>query len=502
MRLFGHLLRGACCLTIGWSLWSWGAWRAGLRHELGLLYWLVAGGLAAALVATAVPIRARAGGADERVHSGISPTLCAVALTASVVLYQLLFPDYREIYARAALGLGLAGAVLVDRLGKRLATPAVRNRAAAGAFGICVALWLGEGVLRVYARVSDNPIFAPPAGTGGSALLRLKRYRPGTEYYGFPVNSDGDYDRERPDPGQPRERALVVSIADSFTMMATPWPLQFTTVCERALGDVEVCNVGTITIGLHEYLYLLREEALPLRPDAIVVNIFVGNDLDVPRTSDEATALQKLYDRGALALSRFAARYGAIETERARADREAEDVEASAVSQQPVARLVDTPAIAHETYPFTLDVALEHPTFSREGYAYIERKRAETSCNPRNDYEPFFDLVEQIVREAGDIPLLFTLIPDEFQVEDELWSEITQRSTLALERDRAQDLINAWCAERGVALLDLLPAFRAVAPLPDGRRHLYHARDTHWNTRGAELAGNELARALAALLGR
>jgi hypothetical protein len=33
----------------------------------------------------------------------------------------------------------------------------------------------------------------------------------------------------------------------------------------------------------------------------------------------------------------------------------------------------------------------------------------------------------------------------------------------------------------------------AVPPLPDGDRHLYLLRDTHWNARGNDAAGKALA---------
>jgi hypothetical protein len=55
--------------------------------------------------------------------------------------------------------------------------------------------------------------------------------------------------------------------------------------------------------------------------------------------------------------------------------------------------------------------------------------------------------------------------------------------------------------ERGIAALDLLPRLRAQEPLPDGRRHLYHLRDTHFNARGNEAAGAALAELVEACLG-
>jgi hypothetical protein len=44
-----------------------------------------------------------------------------------------------------------------------------------------------------------------------------------------------------------------------------------------------------------------------------------------------------------------------------------------------------------------------------------------------------------------------------------------------------------------VAYLDVLPVLRAVAPLPDGNRHLYSLRDTHFNRRGNRFVGRALA---------
>jgi hypothetical protein len=85
------------------------------------------------------------------------------------------------------------------------------------------------------------------------------------------------------------------------------------------------------------------------------------------------------------------------------------------------------------------------------------------------------------------------IIPDEFQVEDELWERVSERAGRPLERDRPQALLQAWLAEEQIPHLDLLPILRAAPPLADGRRHLYHARDTHWNARGNRIAAQALA---------
>ena len=57
-------------------------------------------------------------------------------------------------------------------------------------------------------------------------------------------------------------------------------------------------------------------------------------------------------------------------------------------------------------------------------------------------------------------------------------------------------LLIAWLNAQGIPFLDLLPAARAVPAMADGQRHLYHLRDTHFNVRGNQMAGEQLAKFL------
>jgi hypothetical protein len=85
------------------------------------------------------------------------------------------------------------------------------------------------------------------------------------------------------------------------------------------------------------------------------------------------------------------------------------------------------------------------------------------------------------------------LIPDEFQVEDQLWQSIQAQVQQPLERARPQRLLNEWLKQHNFPTLDLLPVLRAVAPLGDRRKHVYHERDTHFNARGNEACAQALA---------
>ena len=87
------------------------------------------------------------------------------------------------------------------------------------------------------------------------------------------------------------------------------------------------------------------------------------------------------------------------------------------------------------------------------------------------------------------------------QVEDGLWERIQAADGARLERDRPQHLLGAWLQENGIPFLDLLDDLRAVSPDEEGRRHLYHLRDTHFNARGNLVAGQALARFCDSLIG-
>ena len=93
------------------------------------------------------------------------------------------------------------------------------------------------------------------------------------------MNSHGDYDDE---PALRRkEHPLIISIGDSFSAGVVPHDDHFTTVAERILrGGADVYNLGVAGIDPRGYLYLLQREALPRHPDILLVNLFIGNDVE------------------------------------------------------------------------------------------------------------------------------------------------------------------------------------------------------------------------------
>jgi hypothetical protein len=463
-----------------------GPWSLALR--LGALASLALSLAAAAIAARALYRRdlARLAALPLRVH------LYALAAGAALEL-TLLQPPWkaRHVHIAAALALGAIAALFL--FGPALARRAPRRLLAAAdvlLMNVCLAALGGEVALRVLARLRPSPILVQRDSPVGRILSN--RIAPGAMRFGFPCNSGGHYDGEfhAKRPGEP----LVVSIGDSFAAGVVPHPYHFTKVCERALPPgTAVFNMGCPSIGPPEYLLFLEKEALPLRPDLVVVDLFLGNDIN---DCHEESLERRLTDRENLSLYQVPRRLLALAAERRR--REAEGRPA-----------LDAPAAAGRVadedlprvFPWVLDPLLEPPSISRPKFLEIEHDRVGMVCDHERDedYPAFFRDLAALKRAAGATPLVFMLIPDEFQVEDGLWAEAAAGRG-DVERDRPQREARAFLEKEGLPFLDLLPLFRAAPALADGRKHLYLLQDTHWNVRGNALAGEALAGFLRPLI--
>jgi hypothetical protein len=361
-----------------------------------------------------------------------------------------------------------------------------RRIAEVACFSLAASALLLEIALRLAGATTSSPLLARFGDLPDQVLDRLRR-APAERYLGFPCNSTGHYDDEkrRKKPGE----RLVVSIGDSFSLGIVPHELHYTTVCERELG-LPVQNFGIASTGPPEYLRLLVDEALPLDPDVVTIGVFVGNDLQPPRLGGENLPgfLRGWLDRQAVLLYLVPRRLAKMAEERHLLVREQPAGSAQGAEDRRAGPI-------EVLFPWTADPFLEQPSFSEQNFlaGEIERARS-TSSLDLADLETFFSAIRSMLREVGSTPLCVVLIPDEFQVEDDVWDAVlAATSGQSLARDRAQELLVPWFSKNRVECLDLLPVFRAVPPLRDGRRHHYHLRDTHWNARGNRVAGKALA---------
>ena len=139
---------------------------------------------------------------------------------------------------------------------------------------------------------------------------------------------------------------------------------------------------------------------------------------------------------------------------------------------------------------------------SHEAYLALETRHAREICGggDASSYARFWEILDAMRAAARPRKLAVLVIPDELQVEEPLWREVSARAGEPLDRDRAQRLVDATLAQKGIPYLDLLPILRAEPVGADGRRHLFHKDDSHLNARGNAVVGAALAAFLRPLI--
>jgi len=452
--VFAALTLAAACV-LAW-MWRTGRWRS---TSLAPLRWLLIAGLGAWIFVWTVP--------PPTVVYDAQLALCgaAAAWSIAVVLQARRF-DSRWPRALRWLEIGLCQIALIA--------------------------FAAEAGLRMVRNLRHVPLLAT-RGTDPEARIRALRLAAGSFHLGFPVNADGYVDVEPAQAAAARHR--VACIGDSFSVGVVPHHLHYTTQAERAFAGLEVYNIGVVDTGPAEYRRMLELHALPLEPQLIVVALFLGNDVgDARRNRIDLRA--SLMDRDEVLLLQAPLRLLRLQGER----RAGAGI-ASGGGRNMLGLPDDqafTPEELERRVPWLADPLREPPVMSAERYAYVESARIGiTLPEQRAEYDDFFAALQQLRASAGPVPLAFLLIPDEFQVEEALWRQTSAPFPRAV-RELPQELVSAWLEERELAYVDLLPRLRAVEPLADGARHVYHLRDSHFNARGNALAAAALAELIEA----
>jgi hypothetical protein len=404
--------------------------------------------------------------------------LATTAVTSAAVAWDWLGPDPSEVlplYLAVLAGL-LAGLAALLVLGRRPSPRAARWLLAFDVVGTNVVLILLAVEAFGFVAAHLAPSMFVRNEYSASSTLEALRPTPGSRIHGFPLNSGGYHDEEFFSAAP--EDFVVALLADSFGIGIVPHRLNFATVTElelrKTVGSrferVAVHNLGVPGIGLNEYAYLTQQEVLALNPSVVVLCLFVGNDIEqgyLPhRTHWSYTYFQDwrawwMVSRLPLGLAVYLLDPGL----RAAAQTGPEPGE---------------PFFSEWTY---LNL-IEKPR--------LRVTRPDDPGNRRRFREAFDALrhFEGVLRDR----LLVVLIPDEFQVDDDLWDALMERVEDASQYDRdfPQAEVLRFCENLEIPVLDLLPILREAHR--DGPT--YHSRDTHWNERGNRVAGFAIAEAI------
>jgi hypothetical protein len=448
-----------------------------------------AGALAAALALAvgalalelAAARRGRARG-TARVALGRGAVLAVASWLAVLALQS---GDYAAWRADAVLALALGVHALLLALDPRLArrVPArVRRVLWLAGLELAAAVVLLEIGLRAAARATGLQLLQT-ARYEAERAVREAHLPPYGRWVRGTLNGRGFLDEEF-GPRVP-ERARVLVIGDSFSVGPVPYTHHYTAVAERELDGVEICNVGVPRIGPDEYLVLYRDEVAALEPDLVVIAFFVGNDLfDVHLRRGGDSLARRLLDRRLCLVFEVPRRLGLLR------GHALPELRAAGESFEPL-----TIAEAERRLPHLTDPLLEVASLGERAYREIESGRAGflERAHP-GDFERALAPLLELRALAAPVPVVLLVLPDEYQVEDDVWRGVCEDlGRVPRDRDRPQRELARLCADADLPVRDTLPALRAVEPLADGRRHVYHLRDTHFNARGNRVVGAELA---------
>lgn len=315
---------------------------------------------------------------------------------------------------------------------------------------------------------------------------------------GFVLNSRGfrthEYRVERP-PGAIR----VVVLGDSFAFdshgvpIDQMWHQVFGDAVEEAVGrPVEVISLSAPGVGPRFALRLWELEGRRLSPDLVVLAFFVGNDFTDESGSELDAGVESTAARRSLLVR--------LLRNAARLRRSGVPAAGGSPADAP-----PTPAAApheagrrggYELAGYADSYDPDRPTFDRAAYLELEQARVAAFAGPPEErFERLFlDTALVVERMAREVELagarfLVLIIPDEAQVDDRLWRQVSRRFPpgTPLERDRPQEMLRSFLAERRIPYLDLL------GPMREHEGRLYKPRDSHWNARGNAVAGAALA---------
>lgn len=360
---------------------------------------------------------------------------------------------------------------------------------------ILVLLILGEMLLVFSNRVKPS-LLLQSKNADVAHRVKAMRWKPGKLYFNFHLNSGGYHDEEFFTAG---DSDLVIGfLGDSFGVGIVPYEFNFVTRAERKLVEffsgsykrIAIHNASIPGIAMDEYAYLLESDILPTNPSIVVLCLFVGNDIiescGFGRTDNRWYCFQNwyLYQFPCRAF-RFAEEYKTLPKNRD--------------NQTPLEQnlLKKVGAIPDHVY----DASKETAYFSEETFMRIEKMRFEV-CNPENaivkkGLEGIYAGLRYFQRVVKD-RLLVVLLPDEFQVNDELYRDLldTDPGYANYQRDYPQQKILVFCKERHIRCVDMLPVLR------EGQKQgrTYHLRDTHLNAFGNSLVGTALADSLVRVL--
>ena len=354
-----------------------------------------------------------------------------------------------------------------------------------------LSLFICEIVLRVFfPQISQNQKmheYDPELGWRFIPSRSARVVDPGEVDHTVKINSLGFRDVER-DLSDHRKKRVVI-LGDSFVSnIAVEQEDVFTQLMETQLPHTEVWNLGVNGYGqVQEYL-LLEKWFDRVKPDVVVVVIYVRNDFQDNLDDENWT-----YGRPFVSLGTNGS---ALVFHSASPDR------GGGAKRDSAWRFYRR---SHLFALFDRSLArLARAGSGRDGEAsvYVPTELFLCRKEPAASTNVMFEAMEQLTLKLRDFssargaPMVFVLAPSHVQVYDDLWREVTGPATPSLyDRFAPDQRMMRFAASQQVMMFDLLPAFIHAG---NTSKSLYYRFEQHWTRAGNQLVARELANYLRA----
>lgn len=315
-----------------------------------------------------------------------------------------------------------------------------------------------------------------------------------TDPSGMRTNSRGFRDRERTFT-RTSSSLRIVAVGDSFTWgSGSNYDETFLTRLERRLqesdGGAEVVNLGLVGYQPEEYLALLRSHGLEYRPDLVLVDFYVGNDLMPAQSAQMIVAGLRhhvhvngnwFHDHLSWDhwyLSHDVAYGWLLASGKVRRAMGWPDLGMwNAGKAEPIMSTPSTAFFGWSPKYIRMILGMSDQYLKADTASFLGRWHATT------------EILEQIGTLLHDrrIPWILALLPAEEQVDRDLqrlYLDMFGGKPEDFDFDKPQRLLGEWGKSRGIKVIDLTPAFREKA----SQQRLYVDNDIHWNANGNALA--------------
>lgn len=309
---------------------------------------------------------------------------------------------------------------------------------------------------------------------------------PQTSVNGFVINKDGFY---TPNYSLEKEEKTtrIGFVGDSFAVGVVPYPQNFINVFQSLVQEgsktkkIEVINWGVPCIGPKFEEKILEIDGYKTNPDYLVWMFFVGNDFSDEYFPEKPGLGNKLTKN--------------ILTLRLIRNLQKTFQGLSLNRQVPTDNKLYKESGIYVGLPYPYDDG--KPTFNKEKYLSLQAEKITLFNKEKFPIESWRGIQNVFTRfkencDRLSIKCLVVIIPDEIQVDKELFSEVIKNPDSpdgGLIMDYPQQRLVDFFQEKEIDYLDLLPFFLQNNILDKS----YHPFDTHWNISGNKLAGKIIA---------